>query len=312
MAEFELIERIRARVRVDDSVRLGIGDDAAVLIPTPGCELVVTTDSLLIERHFTQAWSAAEIGWLSAQANLSDLAAMGASPRWALLALSLPDADVDWLDGFLDGFLEAAQMASLNLVGGNLARGPLNIGVQLIGEVPAGQALTRRGARIGDRIIVSGTPGDAAAALALGELADEALHQRLRRPQARLDAGLALRGLAHAAIDISDGLIADLAHLLDAGQGAALDFDRLPASAALNKAFPKPQERWRFQAAGGSDYELLASVPPTTDLDKLSAQAGVVFTAIGEITDSGQIECRSSQAEVPADLASGWDHFAND
>lgn len=312
MAEFDLIARIRARTRVDDSVRLGIGDDAAVLAPTPGFELVVTTDALLPGRHFTGTWTPAEIGWLAAQVNLSDLAAMGAWPRWALLALSLPDPDTVWLDGFLDGFFEGADAVSLNLVGGNLARGPLNIGVQLIGELPAGEVLTRSGAHIGDRIIVSGTPGDAAAALALGESADEALRQRLRRPRARLEAGLALRGLAHAAIDISDGLLADLAHLLQPGQGALLDFDLLPGSTALHKAFPEPLERWRFQAAGGSDYELLAVVPPSTDLVRLSAQAGVAFTAMGEITDSGQIECQSSQAEVPADLSFGWDHFADD
>lgn len=312
MGEFELIERIRSRAAPGSGVVVGIGDDAAVLAPTVGHEMVVTTDSLVLDRHFTAEWPAADVGHVAAHANLSDLAAMGASPRWALLALTLPDLDEAWIDGFLDGFLAAAESVGLALVGGNLARGPLNIGVELIGELPAGQAVTRLGAREGDRILVTGTVGDAAAALALGDRAGDRLQARLRRPEARLQAGQALRGRARAMIDLSDGLLADLGHLLVDGQGADLDLDALPASSALCDAVADPAERWRLQTGGGSDYELLAMVPPDAELANLSQACGVALSEIGLITGSGRIECRSRRHDVPADLGPGWDHFRDD
>jgi len=312
MSEFELIERIRSRAAAGSGVIVGIGDDAAVLAPTPDHELVVTTDSIVLDRHFTADWPAVDIGHLAAEANLSDLAAMGATARWALLALTLPEIDEAWVDGFLDGFLAAVEKAGMTLVGGNLACGPLNIGVELIGEVPAGQAATRRGARSGDCIVVTGTLGDAAAALALGAGAARGLMVRLRRPRARLRAGAALRLHAHAMIDLSDGLLADLAHLLAQGQGAELDLDALPASTALLEAVADPHERWRLQTGGGSDYELLAVLPPESDLAALSAAAGVALTRIGRINDGGRLECRSSTRDVPEDLGRGWDHFRDD
>lgn len=291
---------------------VGIGDDAAVLAPTPDHELVVTTDSIVLDRHFTADWPAADIGHVAVHANLSDLAAMGANPRWALLALTLPEIDENWIEGFLDGFLAATESAGMALVGGNLTRGPLNIGVQLIGEVPSGQAVTRRGARAGDRIAVTGTVGDAAAALAFGENAGSRLVWRLRRPDARLQAGAVLRGQARAMIDLSDGLLADLGHLLEAGQGAELDLEALPVSEALGEAVPDEVERWRLQTGGGSDYELLAVVPPEVDLATLSEAGGIALTEIGRITKSGHIECRSARHEVPEDLGRGWDHFRDD
>lgn len=312
MGEFELIDRIRARSRAGSGVVVGIGDDAAVLAPTPGHELVVTTDTIVLDRHFTPDWPAADVGHVAAHANLSDLAAMGAVPRWALLALTLPEIDEAWVDGFLDGFLAAADSAGMALVGGNLARGPLNIGVQLIGEVPSGQAVRRRGAQVGDRIVATGTIGDAAAALALGEGVSSGLMARLHRPVARLQAGMALRGQARAMIDLSDGLLADLGHLLEAGQGAELDLEALPASQALEEAVPDEVERWRLQTGGGSDYELLAAVAPDADLAALSEAGGVAMTEIGRITNRGRIECRSTRHEVPEDLGRGWDHFRDD
>lgn len=312
MGEFELIERIRERARPGPGVILGIGDDAAVVAPTAGHELVLTTDSLVIGRHFTAGWPAADVGHLAAHANLSDLAAMGAKPRWALLALTLPEPDEAWLDGFLDGFLDAVAEVGVALVGGNLARGPLNIGVELIGEVPAGQAVTRRGARRGDRVVVTGTVGDAAAALRLGEAAGSGLRQRLHRPLARLGAGQALRGRARAMIDLSDGLLADLGHLLATGQGAELDLDALPTSAALAEAVSDPAERAQLQVGGGSDYELLAVVSPETDMGALSEAAGVALTDIGRITDSGRIEFRPSDTQGPVRFGCGWDHFRDD
>lgn len=309
MGEFELIERIRSRATPGSGVVVGIGDDAAVLKPTPDHELVATTDSLVLDRHFTADWSPADIGHLAAQANLSDLAAMGATPRWALLALTLERIETRWVDGFLDGFLSAADAVDMALVGGNLARGPLNIGVQLLGEVPAGGAVKRRGARAGDRVVVTGTLGDAAAALALGEAATPALRARLRRPAARVRAGAALRGHARAMLDLSDGLLADLAHLLEPGLGAELDLDALPGSPDLLEAVPEPAARWRFQTGGGSDYELLAAMPPGVDLEALSRAAGVALTPIGRIVDGEGIVCRATGCDVPDDLGRGWDHF---
>lgn len=312
MGEFDLIDRIRARARSGFGVAIGIGDDAAVLDPTPGHQLVVTTDSIVLDRHFTADWPAADIGHVAAHANLSDLAAMGASPRWALLALTLPEIDEAWVDGFLDGFLAATESADMALVGGNLARGPLNVGVELIGEVPSGQAVTRRGARPGDRIAVTGTVGDAAGALLLGGEAGAGLQARLHRPEARLRSGASLRTQARAMIDLSDGLLADLGHLLEDGQGAELELDALPASQSLVEAVPDALERWRLQTGGGSDYELLVVLPPETDLVALSEAGGVPLTEIGRITQSGRIECRSRRDDVPEELGRGWDHFRDD
>lgn len=312
-AEFDLIDRIRARAgRGDASVVLGIGDDAAVLAPDPGCELVVTTDALILDRHFTDDWPSDAVGHTAMHASLSDLAAMAARPRWALLALTLPDDDPDWLDGFLDGFLTAAREHELHLVGGNIARGPLNIGVQLIGEVATGQAVTRRGARPGDRLAVTGTLGDAAAALALGDNAEADLRARLQRPIARVGAGQALAETARAMIDLSDGLLADLGHLLADGPGAEIDLDALPASPALRKVVPADDQRWRLQTGGGSDYELLVVLPPDADTASLAEAAGIAITSIGRITDSDGIECRTGTGEVPAGLGRGWDHFDHD
>ncbi|QOC23415.1 thiamine-phosphate kinase [Wenzhouxiangella sp. AB-CW3] len=313
MGEFDLIERIRRRIRASESVPVGIGDDAAVIMPTPGRALVATTDALVLDRHFTAAWKPSDIGHLAMHANLSDLAAMGARPRWALLALTLPQCDPDWLDGFLDGFLGAAESADVALVGGNISSGPLNIAVELLGEVAPDRVATRRGACPGDRLIVTGTLGDAAAALALGDDAPEALLARLHRPQARVRAGDVLAGPAHALIDISDGLLADLGHLLGGQLGAEIHLDRLPTSGALTAAVGDKHVRWPLQAGGGNDYELLAAVPahPEQSLDQLAEAAGTTLTDIGRIDDSGKVRCLDDRGRELADLVPGWDHFAS-
>lgn len=314
MSEFDLIARIKSRApgHAASGVVVGIGDDAAVIAPAAGHEIVATTDSLVPGRHFTDAWSAQEIGCLAARVNLSDVAAMGARPRWSLLALTLPGVDKAWLDAFLDGFLAALEQAGTVLVGGNLARGPLNIGVQLLGEVPAGHAVLRSGGQAGDRIVVTGTPGDAAAALLLGDQAPAELLGRLRCPPARVQAGLALRDHAHAMIDLSDGFAADLGHLLSDGLGAEIDLDCLPVSAALKKSVPAPEKRWPLQLQGGSDYELLVLVPPQTDIGRLQEKAGVALTVTGTVVNGGGIRFHSSQHPVPAFSGQGWDHFKND
>jgi thiamine-monophosphate kinase len=311
VGEFELIERIRRRARQSDSVLLGIGDDAAVIQPAPGKAVVATTDALVLDRHFTADWPADDIGHLALHANLSDLAAMGATPRWALLALTLPEADETWLDGFLDGFLAAADETGVVLVGGNISAGPLNICVQLLGEVTPGEEATRNGAEVDDLLVVTGTLGDAAAALALKDRAPPALQARLHRPEARIRAGQVLAAHAHALIDISDGLLADLGHLLEGRLGARVNLDRLPVSDALLTGVPDVLERWRLQAGGGNDYELLAVLPPMgeLDLERLSVEAGVPLTVIGEIDDSARLRCFDAEGSELAELAPGWDHF---
>lgn len=311
MSEFDLIDRIRARVPVTSSVVLGIGDDAAVLRPTPGRHLVATTDSVILDRHFTAEWPAADIGHLALAVNLSDLAAMAASPRWALLALTLPESDADWLDRFLDGFLELAQSADITLVGGNLASGPLNIGVQVLGEVVPGHAVPRSGARPGDRLVVTGTLGDAGAALACGSAPDPRLLARLHRPQPRLEAGRELGRTARAMIDLSDGLGADLGHLLALDLGAEIELAELPTSPALAAWQPDRRRRWPGQVKAGGDYELLAALPPDSldDVQRCWPFRDLPLTVIGRITDRPGIVWRASGDEVVEMENGGWDHF---
>ena len=313
MSEFDLIERIRRRVPADDSVPVGIGDDAAVITPSAGKALVATTDSLVLDRHFTSDWPPADVGHLALHANLSDLAAMGAKPRWTLLALTLPEDDPEWLEAFLDGFLAAADDTGVVLVGGNISSGPLNITVQLLGEVSRDHIATRRGASPGDWLVVTGSLGDAAAALALQHEAPEALMKRLHRPEARIQAGKVLAESVHGMIDISDGLLADLGHLLHGDLGAEIRLADLPASSALLDAVPDPLDRWRFQVGGGNDYELLATLPAQSSaaLGELAEEAGVHLTVIGRIDGSGRMRCLDEDGRSIPDLESGWDHFSS-
>jgi len=294
MNEFDLIERIRARVGDGPGVVLGIGDDAAVLQPSAGMQLVATTDSLVAGRHFTDSGPARaqadEIGHLALAVNLSDLAAMGAVPRWCLLALTLPQADAAWLDGFLDGLLALAGEYSTTLVGGNLARGPLNIGITALGEVESGRAATRTGAPPGDRMAEPGHP----------------LRDRLLRPTPRIAAGRALAATARAMIDISDGLVADLAHMLGPN-GARLDAAHLPGSTALFEAVPDLHARTRLQLAGGGDYELLALIPAGCDIPETID--GIGLTVIGEVTDGNTIKAVTADGRTFTPDRAGWDHF---
>ena len=287
--EFELIDRIRHRAAGRDDVVLGIGDDAALLLPPPGMLLAVATDTLNVDVHFPGETAAADIGWKALAVNLSDLAAMGARPAWATLSLSLPHADVAWVDAFLDGFLELAARHGVALVGGDTTRGPLSVCVTVHGFVAPEAALRRGGARAGDDVWVTGSLGDAAAALVqwrAGGAADAPLRARLDRPVPRIDAGLALAaGIANAAIDISDGLLADLGHVCDAsGVGAEIDLAALPASAALQSRFD-PEARRAVQATGGDDYELCFTAPPAQRdaIAALAACCATPMTRVGRI-----------------------------
>ena len=311
--EFDLISRIRARVAGRSDVVLGIGDDAALLAVPPGRHLVVTADTLNAGVHFPGATAAADIGWKSLAVNLSDLAAMGATPAWCTLSLSLPQADEAWLDAFLDGFLDLARQHDVALVGGDTTRGPLSISVTAMGLVEAGQALRRDGARAGDDLWVTGTLGDAAAALgpALeGRQASAALRLRLDRPTPRLAAGQRLSGLASACIDLSDGLLADLAHVCHrSGVGAEVELPALPASAGLLQR--EPATRWPLQACGGDDYELCFTATPRHREPILQAMdfAGVRVTRIGRIVAGQGVRARDGNGEEWLPAQAGYQHF---
>lgn len=290
LSEFELIRRYFTHPA--PGTRLGVGDDAALVRVRRGMELAVSTDMLISGRHFFAGTDPRSLGHKVLAVNLSDMAAMGATPRWATLALALPQAEAAWLRAFADGFMRLARKHRVDLIGGDTTRGPLAICAQIMGEVPAGQALTRSGARVGDDIWVSGVLGDAALALAAlkrrvslrrRELAMVA--RRLHRPAPRLALGEALRKIASGAIDISDGLLADLGHICERSHVAAVvEFERLPVSAVMRRHLQRPVARAAL-LAGGDDYELCFTAPPARRKAILGVarRAGVKATWIGTV-----------------------------
>lgn len=314
MTEFSLIELIRKRCTVARAdVRLGIGDDAAVLTVPANHELVVSTDTLVSGVHFPPQTEPFDIGWKALAVNLSDLAAMGANPTWATLALTLPQPDLIWVTDFAEGFSMLARQHQLALVGGDTTQGPLSITITVHGLVPTGQAITRANAKPGDWICVTGTLGDAAAGLRYVQAQDNSapeLIARLNRPTPRLTAGLLLRSIASAAIDISDGLLADLGHICDrSGVGAELCVDDLPTSSALHMHIPAPT-RQHLQLAGGDDYELCFSVAPERApalLHNLAQNGGA--THIGHIVAGQEIILRDRAGMRIDTTARGWEHF---
>lgn len=288
--EFDLIARIRARAvaTARDDIVLGIGDDAALLRVPPDQLLVVATDTLNAGVHFPVDTAPGDLGWKALAVNLSDLAAMGAQPAWCTLSLSLPEGDPAWIDAFLDGFLPLAAKHGMALVGGDTTRGAVSVCVTVHGFVAPDRAMRRSQAHISDDIWVSGTLGDAAAALVqwrAGATIDPRLRERLDRPTPRVSLGLALGTTTHAAIDISDGLLADLGHVCVASQcGAEIEIDALPASDALATAFQGDARR-HVQAAGGDDYELCFTAPAWAReaIDTIALDTGVRLTRIGRI-----------------------------
>jgi thiamine-monophosphate kinase len=311
--EFALIDRIRRRAAARGDVVLGIGDDAALLRPAAGCELVATCDTLNAGVHFPSETVPFDLGWKTLAVSLSDLAAMGAEPAWCLLSLSLPQPDAAWLDAFLDGLLELAVDHGIALVGGDTTHGPLSIALTALGQVPAGAALRRDGACVGDDIWVTGVPGEAAQALAQwrsGVPVDATLRARLDRPTPRVAAGLALRGLATACIDVSDGLSADLGHVLRAsGVGATLALEALPCSAAL--ALLGRDERRALQAGGGDDYELCFTAPPARRADVLSRLAACTtpVSRIGVVVAGDAPRWVDAEGRTWCPPRAGWQHF---
>ncbi|QIL21460.1 thiamine-phosphate kinase [Thermomonas sp. HDW16] len=313
MGEFDLIARIRDRAATRADVILGIGDDAALLQPPAGMQLVVAMDTLNAGVHFPTETAPADIGWKALAVNLSDLAAMGALPAWCTLSLSLPDANTTFVDGFLDGFLALAQQHDVALVGGDTTRGPLSVCVTVHGFVESGTALRRDGAQIGDDVWASGTLGDAAAALAQwksGGDVDAALRARLNRPTPRVALGHALRGIATACIDVSDGLLADLGHVCNAsGVGVQVDVDALPASEALRIAFDGEARRVP-QATGGDDYELCLIAPSNmrATVQQVAASVDARVTRIGRVVDRQGVQAHTADG-VAWSAPMGWRHF---
>ena len=311
--EFDLIARIRARVATRADVVLGIGDDAALLAPPPGRQLVVTADTLNDGVHFPRGTSPADVGWKALAVNLSDLASMGAEPAWCTLSLSLPQSDPAWIEGFLDGFLDLAGQLGIALVGGDTTRGPLSIAVTAMGLVEPGRALRRDGARVGDEVWVTGTLGDAAGGLALLDREPvPALRARLDRPTPRVAAGRALAGIATACVDVSDGLLADLGHVCVRSHVAArIDVDALPASAALMEVIGEA-DRIALQASGGDDYELCFTAPADAgaDIGAVSAQLGLRITRIGRIVAGEGVHPVDAKSQPWSSPQRGYDHFA--
>lgn len=314
-SEFDLIARIRQRAAMRDDVILGIGDDAAILSVPPGKRLVVAMDTLNAGVHFPAETAPADIGWKSLAVNLSDLAAMAATPAWCTLSLSLPQPDGTWLDGFLDGFFELAARHGVALVGGDTTRGPLSVCVTAHGLIDPCGALLRSAARVGDDVWVTGTLGDAAAALLqwqTGRGIDAVLRARLDLPTPRVAAGLALAGIAHACIDVSDGLLADLGHVCRASRvGAQIDVSALPVSDALTVAFDPPTRR-ELQVAGGDDYELCFTAPKTARLAVQDAMhaCDVLATRIGGITaDVDGIRLHDAAGAAWSPSHAGYVHF---
>ena len=312
--EFDLIARYFTRPA--RGAVLGVGDDCALLAPGAGMQLAVAADMLVEGRHFFAGTDPQALGHKALAVSLSDLAAMGAQPWAFLLALALPDADASWLAAFSAGMFALADAHGIELVGGDTTRGPRNLCITVLGQLPAGQALRRDAARAGDQLWVSGTPGDAR--LALGQLRgewriagfDAALRARLERPTPRVALGLALRGVAHAAIDVSDGLLGDLGHLLRAsGVGAEVDVDAIPASAPL-AAQPSARRR-DCQLAGGDDYELLFTAPADARDAVLRAAdaAATPVACIGRIDAAPGLRLRDAAGAALHDTYASFDHF---
>jgi thiamine-monophosphate kinase len=299
-------------------VPVGIGDDAAVINTSSSEQLLISVDTLNIGVHFPQQTSAFDIGYKALAVNLSDIAAMGGTPKWFTLAMSLPEANHDWLEAFTNGLSSLAQQYQLSLVGGDTTRGPLSITIQIAGTVPTGQSLQRRGARVEDNIYVTGTLGDAAAALQMCQntlsadvKTSERLLQRLNQPVPRVNIGIALRGIATACIDISDGLAADLGHILEAsGVGAELMLTTLPRSSAMDALLCQESQIQDWQLYGGDDYELCFTAPAALHdrIMAISQQETCPITRIGKIIREPGLFCLDDAQHTPV-VIRGYDHF---
>ncbi len=319
LSEFSLISRYFDRPpRAGSRADLGIGDDCALLRPAAGMLTAISSDMLVEGRHFFPGADPRLLGHKCLAVNLSDLAAMGAGPVGFSLALALPAADESWLAAFSEGLFALADRHDCELIGGDTTRGPLTICITIFGDVPAGQALRRDGAQVGDDIWVSGTLGDARLALAgyRNEIAMDApdlasAGMRMHAPEPRVALGLALRGIAHAAIDVSDGLAGDLAHILErSALGATLDVDALPAGPVLCRQ-PLSLRR-HYTLAGGDDYELCFTAPPArrADVQAAAVRTACAVTRIGTMEAAPGLRLRDNTGASLMLQAQSFDHFS--
>jgi thiamine-monophosphate kinase len=320
--EFSLIARYFDRVSSSRrDVETGIGDDCALLTVAEKQLLAISTDTLVSGIHFLPDIDPRDLGYKALAVNLSDLAAMGADPAWLTLAITLPEVDESWLEAFSDSLFEQLEYYDMQLIGGDTTRGPLAMTLGIHGLVPAGRALKRSGARPGDWIYVTGTPGDSAAGLAIlqdrlvvkDSVQAAYLKKRHLRPTPRILHGQALRDLASSAIDLSDGLISDLGHILKASKcGARVDLDSLPYSEAI-KANVGAELALQWALSGGEDYELCFTVPEINRgaLDVAIGNLGIPFTCIGQVApESEGLQFMQNGKPVTLDLK-GYDHFAS-
>lgn len=315
-SEFELIRRYFTRA--PRNAVLGVGDDAAILRARAGMDLAVSTDMLVAGTHFFMDTDPRGLGHKSLAVNVSDMAAMGATPRWAFLSLALPSAEPNWLRAFSGGFFALARKHNVDLVGGDTTRGPLNICVTIIGETPRGQALRRDGALSGDDVWVSGRLGEAALAVAhrrrrlrLSARVLTRCARALEFPQPRVALGLALRGIAHSAIDISDGLLADLGHICERSRlGADVYIEAIPRAPALEQYFVTRAGQGAL-LAGGDDYELCFTAAPKdrSRIIALSGRIGLRLTRIGRMRRGRGIKLTAQDGRVTAFARGGFDHF---
>ena len=317
LSEFSLIDdyiATSATSRAD--VCVGIGDDCAVVEVPPGKSLAVSMDTLVAGRHFIEAVDAVSLGHKALAVNLSDLAAMGAEPAWATLSLTMPEANLRWIRDFMQGFFAVADRFGVQLVGGDTTRGPLSITVQIHGFVDPRKMMRRDGANPGDLIYVTGSLGDAGLALRLqqsGKL-DIVRHQQLLRrldyPTPRVTEGMQLASIATSAIDLSDGLIGDLGHIVQQSHcGATIELQRLPCSAAVKQVIAESSE-WSLPLSSGDDYELCFTIPADNQqqLQTLAATLDSPLTRIGAIEQQPGIRCINAEGAI-VDVESGYDHF---
>ena len=318
MGEFDLIETYFKRP--PRHAVLGVGDDCALLSVKAGQQLAISSDMLVEGRHFLSTVNPQHLGHKALAVNLSDLAACGAQPKAFLLSLALPEVVPQWLSEFSKGLWALADLHQCDLIGGDTTRGPLNICITVLGEVPAQQALLRHGAQVGDDIYVSGHLGDARLALEVfrGSLnvpqaVFEAARLRMEKPTPRVELGLALRGLAHCAVDVSDGLLGDLQHILKAsGVGAEIDTQQVLSTMACAQSSGLSQDDLlRLTLAGGDDYELVFTAPENqrTHIAAASATSGTAVTRIGKITASPELRLLGKHGEVMRNSYASFDHF---
>ena len=316
-SEFDLIKRYFHRPQPD--AVLGVGDDAALVQVSPGMELAISTDMLVAGTHFYADIDPWLIGWKSMAVNISDIAAMGAQPRWATLAIALPHADEAWVARFADGLFACAEPFGVALIGGDTTRGPLTISVQIMGEIAPGRSLLRSNAQAGDDLWVSGPLGDAALALtaiqgrfALSEAELGACSKALHQPQPRVALGLALQGLAHSALDISDGLLADLGHILErSGVGAEVWLKAIPQSHTVSTHSHHEQVH-QMILSGGDDYELCFTAPAAhrQRIADIGHRLGLTMSVIGRITASPTLTVLGLDDSPLTLKEHGFDHFA--